>query len=235
MTVDELMTLFDRAAGAHVNVAFRHLAATDPTVEYCIQLEQDLRAELRAAIEQALVDARRDGYALGCKAERTAMQEAEKQLAQPQPEAGAVKIDIAAAAKERNARIIALIDEAEKYTSAYDGDNRKCIKTDMLNAFFAGYKFGALRPQPDAMAQACNDLSAALGWPHGVSYGPLPWVELVESVARLRAVRDMFKTELDEARAQRDALRDHPEKQPEAPEDVHHWAARGYQQAKWKP
>lgn len=32
----------------------------------------------------------------------------------------------------------ALIEEAEKYAEAYDGDDRPCIKTDVLNAFYHG-------------------------------------------------------------------------------------------------
>jgi hypothetical protein len=39
----------------------------------------------------------------------------------------------------------------------------------------------------DAMAQACNELSAALGWPRGISQGPLQWSELMAAVAALRA------------------------------------------------
>lgn len=37
-----------------------------------------------------------------------------------------------------------------------------------------------------AMAQVCNELSAALGWPNGISAGPLPWDDLLRLVAMLR-------------------------------------------------
>jgi len=57
----------------------------------------------------------------------------------------------------------AVIAAAEQYASAYDGDNRECIKTDVLNGFFAGYKFGALRPQPEAVQE------------------PVAWVECLDS------------------------------------------------------
>ena len=39
----------------------------------------------------------------------------------------------------------------------------------------------------EAMAQACVELSAALGWPRGISHGPLPWIDLLNLVSRLRA------------------------------------------------
>jgi hypothetical protein len=32
----------------------------------------------------------------------------------------------------------ALIDAAEEHASAYDDDDRECIKTDVMNAFYAG-------------------------------------------------------------------------------------------------
>jgi hypothetical protein len=31
-----------------------------------------------------------------------------------------------------------LIDAAEEYATSYDDDDRDCIKTDVMNAFFAG-------------------------------------------------------------------------------------------------
>jgi hypothetical protein len=34
------------------------------------------------------------------------------------------------------------IAEAESYAAHYDGDDRQDIKTDVLNAFYAGAKFG---------------------------------------------------------------------------------------------
>jgi hypothetical protein len=37
----------------------------------------------------------------------------------------------------------ALIDAAEAYAEVYDGDDRQDIKTDVLNAFFAGSKYEA--------------------------------------------------------------------------------------------
>jgi hypothetical protein len=37
----------------------------------------------------------------------------------------------------------ALIDAAEKHAEAYDGDDRECIKTDVLNAFYAGAAWNA--------------------------------------------------------------------------------------------
>ena len=33
---------------------------------------------------------------------------------------------------------------------------------------------------------ACNELSAALGWPTGISGGPLQWSDLLRRVAELR-------------------------------------------------
>lgn len=35
----------------------------------------------------------------------------------------------------------ALIEAAEHHAEAYDGDDRECIKTDVINAFFAGAAF----------------------------------------------------------------------------------------------
>jgi hypothetical protein len=35
-----------------------------------------------------------------------------------------------------------LIDAAHDHARAYDGDDRECIATDVLNAFYAGAKFG---------------------------------------------------------------------------------------------
>lgn len=43
----------------------------------------------------------------------------------------------------------ALIDAAEKYAEKYDGDDRECIRNDVLNAFYAGAKFAAAQ-KPDA-------------------------------------------------------------------------------------
>lgn len=34
------------------------------------------------------------------------------------------------------------IDAAETYAAQYDGDDRQDIKTDVLNAFYAGTEFG---------------------------------------------------------------------------------------------
>ena len=76
---DELMALVDKATGAHVNVAFRHLAETDSAVAGCIQREQELRSELRTAIEQAL----EDEYDRGFKAAIHAVE------AQPHPDPSA--------------------------------------------------------------------------------------------------------------------------------------------------
>jgi len=36
------------------------------------------------------------------------------------------------------------IDAAERYAANYDGDERSDIKTDVLNAFYAGTKFGQI-------------------------------------------------------------------------------------------
>lgn len=33
---------------------------------------------------------------------------------------------------------------------------------------------------------ACNELSAALGWPTGISGGPMQWSDLLRLVAKLR-------------------------------------------------
>jgi hypothetical protein len=44
-----------------------------------------------------------------------------------------------------------LIDAAEKHATAYDGDDRDCIKTDVINAFYAGAEF-ARRAQPEGEA-----------------------------------------------------------------------------------
>jgi len=35
-----------------------------------------------------------------------------------------------------------LIDAAEAYADKYDGDERPDVKTDVLNAFYAGAEFG---------------------------------------------------------------------------------------------
>ncbi len=39
----------------------------------------------------------------------------------------------------------------------------------------------------EAMDSACNEMSAALGWPNGITNGPLPWVDLLQLVAQSRA------------------------------------------------
>lgn len=41
----------------------------------------------------------------------------------------------------------------------------------------------------EAMVQACVELSAALGWPRGISAGPLAWDELLRLVAQMLAER----------------------------------------------
>lgn len=38
-----------------------------------------------------------------------------------------------------------LIDTAEKYATLYDDDDRECIKTDVMNAFFAGSAYATQR------------------------------------------------------------------------------------------
>jgi hypothetical protein len=45
-----------------------------------------------------------------------------------------------------------LIAAAEKYAANYDNDDRQHIKTDVLNAFYAGWTFGVI-PQPPQGAQ----------------------------------------------------------------------------------
>lgn len=45
-----------------------------------------------------------------------------------------------------------LLERAEKYAAAYDGDDRQDIKTDVLNAFYAGVKFERL-----ACASICEE------------------------------------------------------------------------------
>lgn len=39
-----------------------------------------------------------------------------------------------------------IIDAAEKHAAAYDGDDRQDIKTDVMNAFYAGVKFASDHP-----------------------------------------------------------------------------------------
>lgn len=39
----------------------------------------------------------------------------------------------------------ALIDAAEEHASAYDDDERECIKTDVMNAFYQGAAWHASR------------------------------------------------------------------------------------------
>jgi hypothetical protein len=43
----------------------------------------------------------------------------------------------------------ALIDAAEEYATAYDGDDRPCIKTDVMNAFYAGAAWHAAQQARD--------------------------------------------------------------------------------------
>jgi len=48
-----------------------------------------------------------------------------------------------------------LIDAANAQAAMYDGDDRQDIKTDVMNAFFAGAKFGAT-VEREACAKACE-------------------------------------------------------------------------------
>lgn len=60
-----------------------------------------------------------------------------------QHDAGVASLDLAAVFDGTQAEPDAgqLIDAAESYASAYDGDDRPAIKTDVMNAFYAGAEF----------------------------------------------------------------------------------------------
>jgi hypothetical protein len=52
-----------------------------------------------------------------------------------------------------------LIDAANAQAELYDGDDRQDIKTDVMNAFFAGAKFGALAER-EACTKVCEETGA---------------------------------------------------------------------------
>jgi hypothetical protein len=55
--------------------------------------------------------------------------------------------------EEAEAAIGILIDAAESHASCYDDDPRECIKTDVMNAFYAGVAWQK-NQEPQAVPQA---------------------------------------------------------------------------------
>lgn len=45
-----------------------------------------------------------------------------------------------------------MIDAAEEYASNYNDDDREHIKTDVINAFYAGIRFAMLNASPESAA-----------------------------------------------------------------------------------
>jgi len=198
--IDDLMTLFDKAAGAHVNIAFRHLAETDTAVAGCIQREQTLRADFRAAVEQELAEADGRGFTRGANAARAA--------AQPQPEARVYPLpdDLYPGSKDWMASDYA--GRVEWLHGMYESARREA---DMW----------CERAQPETQPEA----QAMPRWWTCATHGDAMPQNAWGCPECVREQREQIKLHdaqmmraiaaLNEARAQRDALRDHPEKQPE--------------------
>jgi hypothetical protein len=49
----------------------------------------------------------------------------------------------------------ALIDAAEACASAYDDDDRECIKSDVMNAFYSGAAWREKNPRPATPGPSC--------------------------------------------------------------------------------